>query len=98
MKKRVLLWSAVTASALLFAGCCCNAGSKKCCCKKACNSGKHWHKVQCSKANCNAPDEVETVTIEAIGVIPATAPAPAADQTPATHSAPAATPAATAAQ
>ncbi len=79
MKKRVFLWSAVAASALLLAGCCCCPGNKPCArTKKMCKQNKHWHKVQCNTANCNAPDEVETVTIEAVGIIPPAESAPAA--------------------
>ncbi len=84
---------AVVASSLLLAGCCCNDSGNKCCRKKACPT-KHWHKVQCNNANCDAPDEVETVTIEAVGIVPVQNPqdapaAPAPAQAPATTSAPA---------
>jgi hypothetical protein len=90
MKKHLILCSAVAVGTLFLAGCCCESTNK--CRPQKC----HRHKTtQCCPSTC--PTASETVTIEAVEVVPVdgnnTAPAqtaaptqtaaPAANQTPA---------------
>ena len=63
MKKHLLLWSIVAVAAIVLVGCCCNSCSKD-------SSGKKHHKQStCAVSNC--PDQtMETVTVEAVEIIP----------------------------
>jgi hypothetical protein len=86
MKKSLLLWGALIVVALCFVGCCYYntthnthpSCAKHCHHKPCCNeNGK-----QCPDAqNNNADNDVETVTIEAMEIVPVT-PADGSNQTP----------------
>jgi hypothetical protein len=88
MKKSLLVWGVLIALALCFVGCCYYT-TTHCSCKTHCH-----HKQNCSPKACPANDDtVETMTVEAVEIVPVgnqgntpaapnAATAPAAQQTP----------------
>jgi hypothetical protein len=91
MKKILLVWGALIVIALCFVGCCYYNNAKCTPCKKHC-----MHKPCCSEAGkkCQsapqqgANDTVETMTVEAVEIVPVqgntpAAPAPADNNVPA---------------
>jgi hypothetical protein len=67
MKKSLLVWGVLIALALCFVGCCYYTSPKCSSC-----SGHCHHKQKCNIQNCpaNADDTVETMTVEAVEIIP----------------------------
>jgi hypothetical protein len=94
MKKSLLVWGVLIALALCFVGCCyytthCSHGTAHCHCKQECKS-------KACPADANDDDTVETMTVEAVEIVPVggnqgktpaaghtTTPAPAAKASPA---------------
>ncbi|MBQ4329211.1 MAG: hypothetical protein IJC27_05750 [Lentisphaeria bacterium] len=67
MRKSLLVWGVLIALALCFVGCCYYTTTHCSPC-----SGHCHHKQNCNTQNCpaNADDTVETMTVEAVEVIP----------------------------
>jgi hypothetical protein len=98
MRKSLLVWGALIVIALCFVGCCYYNYAKCSPCKKHCmhtpccsEAGK-----KCQTAPAAADDTVETMTVEAVEIVPvqqgntpAASPAPAAKNAPAAAAAPA---------